>query len=224
MMIPLAALAVFSGLSLNLLLSFAIGAAGIAGDVFPKAETKRQLPLFQLVLLFIAVLFLWMFFSFMLPPHWMGFSVYFLFFPLSALVCMGLESFTERLFSRRGNTDAPRGRNDASVSTGAQYRRYRIKKVFSALTAYDGLVPASLIITFTLAGSFAGAFVLSFFFALGNLAAILILNEIRRRSNLEWVPRHLRGSPLILISMGLLALVSAFAAGICFKILKVFQQ
>ena len=197
-MFSLAALAVFSGLSLNLLLSFALGAAGIAGDVLPKGENKRQLPLFQLGLLFISVILLWAFFTFVIPPFWVGFSLYFLFFPLSALICMGLEFFAGRLFP--------------------------IKKVFSAFTAYEGLVPVSLVITFALAGSFAGALVLAFFFAFGNLAAILILNEIRRRSSLEWVPRHLRGSPLILISMGLLALVSASAAGICFKVLEVFPQ
>ena len=204
-MIPLAALAVFSGLSLNLLLSFALGAAGVAGDALPKGETKRQLPLFQLCLLFVSVIFLWVFFTFIIPSPWMGFTVYFLFFPLSALVCIALEFCVERLFSK---AEAP----------------FRVKKVFSALTAYEGLVPVSLIITFTLAGSFSGAVVLALFFAIGNLAAILILNEIRRRSTLEWVPRHLRGSPLILISMGLLALISASAAGICFKILEVFRQ
>ena len=210
-MIPLAALAVFSGLTLNLLLSFALGAAGVAGDVLPKGETKRQLPLFQLCLLFIAVLFLWVFFSFIIPPLWMGFSKYFLFFPLSALVCMGLKFSAERLFSR------------ASSKAGNEVP-FRLRKGFSAYTAYDGLVPASLMITFALAGSFAGAVILALFFAIGNLAAMLILNEIRRRSTLEWVPRHLRGSPLILISMGLLALVCASAAGICFKILEVFQR
>ena len=210
-MISLAALAVFSGLSLNLILSFALGATGIARDTLPKGQASRQLPLFQLVLLFVSVLFLWMFFNFVIPPAWLGFSEYFLFFPLSALVCMAFEFVAEKLFprmaAREGNT-VP----------------FRLKKVFSAFAAYDGLVPASLIITFALAGNFKSAAVLSLFFALGNLAAILILNEIRRRSTLEWVPRHLRGSPLVLISMGLLALVSASVAGICFKILEVFQQ
>jgi electron transport complex protein RnfA len=98
-----------------------------------------------------------------------------------------------------------------------------IKKVFSAFTAYDGLAPVSLLITFTIAGSFIGAFVLALFFVVGNLAAMLALNEIRRRSNLESVPLFLRGSPLILISMGLLSLVSASAAGICFMILEVLR-
>jgi electron transport complex protein RnfA len=79
-----------------------------------------------------------------------------------------------------------------------------------------------LLITSALADSFAAALVLVLFFTAGNLAAALVLNEIRRRSSLEWVPRYVRGSPLSLISMGLLALVSGAAAGICFRILEVF--
>jgi len=199
-MIPLAALAVFSGLSLNLLLSFALGTAGSAGDTLPKGETRKQLPLFQLGVLFVSILILWVFFNHLLPSFLNGFSEYFLYFPFSALLCMGLELLRERVFPGFGS----------------------IKKVFSAFTAYAGLVPVSLFITSVLAVNFAGAFVLALFFVLGNMAAMLILFEIRRRSMLEWVPAYLRGSPLVLISMGLLSLISVSAAGVCFKILEVF--
>jgi len=198
-MITLAALAVFSGLSLNLLLSFALGASGIA---LPKGGVRQPVPLFQLGAMATAVLFLWVFFSFALPSFWRGFAVYFLLFPLSALACMALELLRARAFPK------------ASPHT---------QKAFSAFTAYDGLVPASLLLTLMLAGNFAGAAVLALFFALGNLMAILILNEIRRRSSLERVPGCLRGGPLALISMGLLAAASAAAAGICFRILEVFR-
>jgi len=203
-MIFLAALAVFSGLSLNLLLSFALGAAGAAGKTIPKGEARQPLPLFQIGIMFISVLFLWLFFAFVIPPYWRGFAMYFLFFPFSAMTCMGFEFFSERAFPKAAES-------------------LRARKVFSAFTAYDGLVPASLIITFTLAGTFSGAFVLSLFFAAGNFTAMLILNEIRRRSTLERVPHFLRGSPLMLISMGLLALISASVAGICFRILETLR-
>jgi len=204
MMVSLAALAIFSGLSLNLLLSFALGAAGTAGDRLPKGQTTRELPVCQLCFLFISVLFLWVVFTHIFSPRWRGFSEYFLFFPLAALVCMGLEFLLDQVFLRiLPKQGSPR-------------------KVFHALTAYDGLVPASLIITLAVAGSFVNAFILSLFFALGNMAAMLILNEIRRKSALEWVPRYLRGSPLILISMGLMSLIFASAAGLFFKILEVF--
>jgi Na+-translocating ferredoxin:NAD+ oxidoreductase RnfA subunit len=93
-------------------------------------------------------------------------------------------------------------------------------RLFSSYTAYDGLASLALFLTYNLALGFAEALVLSFFFALGNLAAVLILGEIRRRSALEWTPRRLRGSPLILISAGLLSLIFSVAAGICFAILN----
>ena len=203
-MMYLAALAVFSGLSLNLILSFALGAVGAAGKNIPRGGTGQPLPFFQIGLMFISVLFLWLVFSIAVPPYWRGFALYFLFFPFSAVFCMGFEFFYERAFPKLADS-------------------FRARKVFSAFTAYDGLVPASLILTFMLAGTFAGAIVLAFFFAAGNLTAMLILKEIRRRSTLERVPQFLRGSPLMLISMGLLALVSASVAGICFRILETLR-
>lgn len=199
-MIPLAALAVFSGLSLNLLLQFALGTAGPAGDFPPR--NKRELPLGQLCILFLSIVVLWAALTYALPSNWRGFSEYFLLFPLSALACKGLELLGERVFT--------------NSKLGA------FKKMYSANTAYEGLVPVALLLTLAVAADFSGAIVLALFFSLGNLAAILILNEIRRRSTLEWVPAYLRGSPLILISMGLLSLVFGTAAGICFKILEAF--
>lgn len=201
-MISFAALAVFSGLSLNLLLQFALGTAGAAGDLPPKG--KREIPFGQLCILFLSLVILWAALSYALPPNWKGFLEYFLFFPLSALVCGGLEFFLERAISR------------------LKKKPVGLRKVFSANTAYEGLVPVALFITLAAAPDFAGAAVLALFFSAGNLAAMLILNEIRRRSTLEWVPQFLRGSPLILISMGLLALIFGTAAGLCFKILEVF--
>jgi len=140
----------------------------------------------------------------MFTPLWRGFSVYFLLFPLSALVCKGLEILIDEVFP--------------IILPGLG----KTKKVFSAFTAYDGLVPISLIITLAVANNFASAFVAALSFTVGNLVAMLILNEIRRRSTLEKVPHFLRGSPLVLISMGLLSLIFTSAAALFFKILEVF--
>ena len=200
----LVSLAIFSGLSLNLLLQFALGVAYKSGDAQRKTDGESKLPLIQLGILFVSVFFLWIFFNNILPAFWNGFSELFLYFPLSSLVCMGFELLGEQIIPRF----FPKSKG--------------IKKNYSAFTAYDGLVPASLMITSVAAWNFGAAFVLALFFAVGNLAAILILNEIRRRSALEWIPRFLRGSPLILVSMGLLSVIFASAAGICFKILEVF--
>jgi electron transport complex protein RnfA len=194
----LAFLAVFSGLSLNLILQLALGLGGAAGD--NPRDGKSPLTVFQMGILFLSVLLLWMVFHYILPPMPGEFLAYCLFFPLSALLCQGLESMGFRLFPKAAGGF----------------------RLFSAFTGYDGLVPVALFITFNVALGFTDALVLSFFFALGNLTAVLILSEIRRRSALEWVPPRLRGSPLILISMGLLSLIFSSAAGICFKILEKF--
>jgi len=204
MIVNIAGLAVFSGISLNLLLQFALGTAGAVADASYKTNAKSELPFIQFCIFLLSTLVLWVVIKYLLPDFWRGFSEYFLFFPLSALVCMGLELFVERGLPRV-----------FPKFTG-------LKKTFSAITAYDGLIPASLIITFIAAETFTDAFIIALFFALGNLAAMLTLNEIGRRSTLEWVPKYLRGTPLILISMGLLSLISTFAAGIFFKILEVF--
>jgi len=203
-MVYIVGLAVFSGLSLNLLLQFALGTAGIASDVGHKKNVKRELPLIQFCILFVSIIFLWIFFKYFLPAFWRGFSEYFLFFPLSAIVCMGSELLVERVLPRF----FPKLKG--------------LKKSFSAITAYDGLVPASLIISFIAAENLIDVLVIALFFVLGNLTAMLTLNEIARKSALEWVPKYLRGTPLILVSMGLLSLISTFAAGIFFKILEVF--
>jgi electron transport complex protein RnfA len=191
----LAFLAVFAGLSFNMVVHFALGIAGIAAN---RPGTEKILPsIMQMGILFLSVLLLWMVF-YILPSFPGGFLEYFLFFPLSALACTGLEKGSLRLFPK-----AVQG-----------------ERLFSAFTAYDGLASLALFITYNLASGFAEALVLAFFFALGNLAAILILGEIRRRSALEWTPRRLRGSPLILISSGLLSLIFGAVAGICFTVLN----
>ena len=191
-MIPLAALAIFSGLSLNLILSFALGVTGVTDE----ARVRKGFPVLQFWIMLVSILFLWVLISVLLPLHWRGFAEYFLFFPFSALTCMGLERISERLIPEFQG------------------------KVLNSLTGYDGLVPISLLITLNLAADFPQAFILALFFVFGSMAAMLVLNEIRRKSTLEKVPAFLRGSPLVLISMGLLSLITGTAAVICFRILE----
>jgi electron transport complex protein RnfA len=209
-MIPLLGLAVFSGLSLNLLLQFALGTVGVIREADNAAEANREIPLVQLGILFFSVIFLWVLFRLILPDFVRGFSEVFLYFPFSALVCAGFELLFDKLFPRAFPLSFPK-------FVGK-------KKVFSAVTAYEGLVPASLMIASIVAGSFIDTFIMALFFTLGNLTAMLIINEIRRRSTLEWIPRYLRGIPLILVTMGLLSLIFAAAAGICFNILESLAQ
>ena len=135
----LCGLAIFAGLSVNLILQFALGAG--------QVKELKTLPLFQMVGLFISVLFIWVIYTYIfnfLPWEFMGF---FLLFPLSVLLCMGYECLGKRFFP-----------NIEKV------------KLFSAKTAYEGLIPASLFLTVNMAVSFSDALVLSFFFACENIS------------------------------------------------------
>jgi len=206
--ISLAALAIFAGFSLNLLLFFALGSVSAAGDPVYKGETIHRLPVFQLCILFIVVLILWFLFAFLVPYSAREFALYFLMFPFSVLACLGLEFLGKKicpLGSFKGGLPVP-----------------DVRTAFSAYTAYDGLVPAAFVLTHILAKTFIEAFVVVASFAASSLGAMLVLNEIRRRSSLERVPYYVRGTPLILISMGLLSFVLAAVSGIFLAVLEIF--
>lgn len=188
-------LVVFSSLSLNLILQFALGIRGIAEG----QEQSAPLPLMQGGVLFVSVMILWALFSYILSPLDGGFLQYALAFPLSALVCQGLETLGDRLFPDMGGA-----------------------KPFTADSAYNGLVLTSLLLTLQCAAGFLDALFLSLGFSLGSLLVMLLLKAIRKRSALEMIPLFLRGRPLMLISMGLLSLFFTSLTAILFRILGVF--
>jgi electron transport complex protein RnfA len=195
-MTALVALAVFSGLSLNLILQFGLGIRNIG----PEQPLFSPFTLFQWLILFLSVFILWFFFFYVVSPLGLGILEPFLLFPLSSLVCMGLEMVFSHAFP---------------------HKKPEIK-LFNPLSGYNGLVLGALMLTLRLALSPAEALVLSLGFALGALFAVLILNEIRKRSFLEILPASLRGTPLIFISMGLLSLIFSSVAAIFLSVLGVF--
>jgi electron transport complex protein RnfA len=189
--VQLAALAVFSSLSLNLILQCGLGVRRITA----VQEGDDTIPLPQAGIIFISVLLLWVFFSYILSPLLLGFFEYVLLFPLSALVYYALEFFLYRVLLKKRS----------------QSHR---------TTAFcDGLTAVSLLLTLHLASGFIDAAVLSFGFAFGILLALFILDEIHRRSGMEAVPRFLRGSPLALIAMGFLSLIFTSAAYMFFRVI-----
>ncbi|MDR1956395.1 MAG: hypothetical protein LBQ30_06025 [Treponema sp.] len=190
------ALLIFSGFSLNLILHFALGLRAIAEG----QERSPQVPLFQSGVLFIAVLLLWLAASYGLGFLAFGFLEYALLFPLSVLVCMGLEALCARLFP----------------SGAWQY------KLFTAASAYDGLVLTALILTLHIARTFLDALILSAGFSLGTLLCIVLLNAIRKRSFLELVPPFMQGRPLMLISLGLLSVLFTALGLILFTTLGIY--
>jgi electron transport complex protein RnfA len=182
-------LAVFAGLSVNLILQCGLGMRGI---VISQRAGKKP-PVVKLGILFGTVLLLWIFFSYVITPLPLGFFAYILLFPLSALAYFGFEYLTYRFALKKAvETDGP-------------------------VNYCDGLCAAALFITLGVAGGFVEAAALSFGFVLGIFLAFVIIGEIRRRSMMERVPAFLRGTPLSLISMGLLSLIFSFAALIFFR-------
>ncbi|MDR0628076.1 MAG: hypothetical protein LBG24_00220 [Treponema sp.] len=189
-------LLVFSGFTLNLVLH---GALGI-GAIVEGQEQSHPIPLFQLGILFVSVFLLWVLGSYGLVFLGFGFLEYALLFPLSALVCMGLEGLCTRLFP----------------SLVPEYH------VFNPATAYDGLALCSLMMSLHIAGTIMEACILSLGFSLGTLLSMLLLKEIRTRSSLELVPPFMQGRPLMLISLGLLSLLFTALGLIFFNVLALF--
>jgi Na+-translocating ferredoxin:NAD+ oxidoreductase RnfA subunit len=215
-----ALLGIFAGFSLNLMLQFAIGLGfGLSQSLGQGLDSSQNrtdrdeasasagiknkysvVPYIQIGCLFLGILIFWTAYYFVLKFFSGGFIEYFLIFPLSSLICMGVETAVKKV--------SPQYIDETSFST------------YSALSGYSGLAPASFILTSLLAVNLLDGIIMAFFFALGCLLISAIIAEIKRRSFLERVPVYLKGNPLKLISMGLLSIVFAAVADICFKLFE----
>ena len=161
------------------------------------AGKGEKLPLLQITYLFLSVVFLWLIYNLMVNILPWEFLIYFLFFPVSVLCAIGFEYLEDRLLP-----------NQIKI------------RLFSSSTAYEGLIPASLILTVKLASGFSEALLLSLFFALGSLLVLIFIKEIQRRAGFEDVPSSFRGKPLVFISLGLLAMVFGAAALILYRVIE----
>jgi hypothetical protein len=228
-------LAVFSGLSMNLILRFGIGLQKLAmEDDSPGAEKNAKYVFFiRPGLLFISCLLLWLFFSGLQSVLFIGFLEYILIFPVCSLFFILVEYLARRLVFKTnwkgeivsrnlfisdylfvGGTDADQS---SPNSDGAPVGGAPIGASLNSM--FSGMLGAALFIILGLAGSFAQAAMLSFGFAAGAALAVMIAGEIRRRSAMEAVPDCLKGGPLILAAMGLLSLVFISAATVFYSVL-----
>ena len=188
----LAALAVFSGLSVNLILQCGLCLKNVALE-----EEYEKKELFSgLGIIFVTVILLWLFFSFIRLILPLGFFEYMLIFPASCLVYSCLKYFLIRYFVR--NT--------------------AIEK--EQILFLGGLTSAALFISLNVAGNLVEATVTALGFTLGIAVVFIIIGEIRRRSVMESVPRLFRDGPLALIAMGLLSLFFSSAAMMLYKVLE----
>jgi electron transport complex protein RnfA len=213
-------LAVFSGLSMNLILQFGIGLKQIALDEDSGKNTKWMF-FIRMGIYFISIMILWLFFSFLQSVLFLGFFEYILIFPVSSLFFTLIEYLARRLASRTDWRGEPVPYNCficECLFTGGLMTE--ADKSSSNGAPVDGTpVGAALFIILGLSGSFAQTAALSFGFSAGAALAVLIVVEIRRRSAMEAVPRSLRGGPLVLVTLGLLSLVFASAATVFYAVL-----
>jgi len=193
----MAALVFFAALSLNLLVNFALGIKELA----QRERAPAALLYYPWIILFVSTLLLWVFFARVLFFVDLDFL---LVFPLSVLGSQELEKF----FFRNVTKMEPFSRFDLGENPG----------MFSVGSSYNGLVAAALFLTLRFALSFTDALLLSFAFSAGGFLAFLIIKEIQKRSFLETIPYGLRGTPILLISMGLLSLIFSAASMLFLKI------
>ena len=216
-------LAVFSGLSMNLILRFGIGLQRIAFDegapLSDSEKNGKQVFFIRPGLLFVSCLILWLFFSGLQSVLFLGFLEYILIFPVCSLFFVAIEHLARRLVFKTNRKGEIISRNlfisaylfiDGSETDADQS---------SLNSMFSGMAGAALFNILGLAGGFARAAMLSFGFAAGAALAVMIVGEIRRRSAMEAVPDCLRGGPLVLAAMGLLSLVFISAATVFYAVL-----
>jgi electron transport complex protein RnfA len=189
-------LAVFSGLSMNLILQFGLALKGTAFD--PAIDRERLLA--GIGVLFTAIVLLWLVFLGIHSVLFLGLLEYMLIFPASTVTFSGLAYLTNRFILKENG---------------------RRKGSFFPSNALSGgaLTGAALFITQNVASGLLEAIVLSLGFSCSAVLVYVVVGEIRRRSGMEAVPRWLRGGPLALIAMGLLSLIFSSGALMLFGVL-----
>ena len=205
----LAMLAVFSGLSMNMILQFGFGLKGIA---FDKTIDKEEI-LAESGIFFVAVMLLWLVFSFIRSVLFLGFMEYVFLFPLSFLGFSVLDYLMRRTIIKRFIPQKTAGQNEITFLSGV----LEAGKPLGGATA-----GAALFFTLNVASGLIEAAILAMGFTFGIALAIVTVGEIRRRAEMETVPQWLRGSPLALVAMGLLALIFSSGALMFFEVLGAY--
>jgi Na+-translocating ferredoxin:NAD+ oxidoreductase RnfA subunit len=188
-------LSVFSGLSMNLTLQFGLGVREITSGF----NVGRERFLTGLLNLFLTVMLLWLLFTFVRPFFSLGHLEYVALFPVSSLVFASLEYLADRF-----------------IIKNAAKREFLMDDTLSG----GVLAGASLFLTMDAAGGFFEAVALALGFSLSVALVIAVAAEIRRRAEMEAVPRWLSGGPLALVAMGLLSLIFSSGALMLFGVLK----
>ncbi|MDR3172976.1 MAG: hypothetical protein LBU19_01885 [Treponema sp.] len=197
-MIQLAALGICASLAMNLLVQFGLGLGILSDD---DGEDPFFCYIWTLIF-FVSLFFLWILFTYVLAPLGLGFYWYFLLYPVSAALIRGFEILGSK--EKLAKFLLRSGRPWAS-----SFHRPRGWLEFLSL---------GLLISLHLALNPLEALFLALWFSLGMVFSLVVLREIDRRSRFEAVHPFLRGSPLALISLGLLALIFSSASIMFFNL------
>ncbi len=184
-------LAVTSAFAANAVLQLGLGLR----DLVASRKTNTRGPLVPAVAMFASGVLAWPLFAYAIAPLSLGYLERFLLFPFTVLVGVCVEGLFGRL--------RPLGLSPSN----------------SALSAFDGLAFGSAYLCLRYAATAMEAAFVALGASLGYLFCAALLDSIRRRAEVEAVPARLRGAPLILISAGLLALLSLFVASALFAAL-----
>jgi electron transport complex protein RnfA len=214
-MIYLAILGICACLAMNLLTKFGLGLTLLSdraenadeagtGGRDPAGEGIPSLAAF--LGLFACLFLLWALFSCALAPLGPEFYWYLLLYPLSATLIKGLE----RLLLWASAPERSRAGFFSGIATSLSR--------FFLPSGWVEFLPPGIMLSLHLAASPLEALVLALGFSLGVQLSLGILQEIRRRSRFEAVPPLLRGSPLALISLGLLSLIFTSVSIIFFNL------
>jgi Na+-translocating ferredoxin:NAD+ oxidoreductase subunit A len=172
-------LIIFSAFTMNLTLQCALGLKGAA---IPDNGSKKT-SLIRLLIIFTSVVLLWLLFSKILSSIFSGMLIFVLMLPVSYIVYSGLE-YLVFIYLVKSNTE-----NDSFISFP------------------EGITAVAAFICINTTNGFFEVLLLSFGFTAGILLVILIIREIKKRAELEAVPRFMRGTPLVLVTMGMLSLI-----------------
>jgi Na+-translocating ferredoxin:NAD+ oxidoreductase RnfA subunit len=186
--------------SLNLVTHIGIGVR----EIFNERDQGMRQYLFRAGAVFLSSLVLWHFFAYALLPLTLGFLHHFLLFPLCFLLAFAFEQAAQAAARRGGKAGARK------PDSGEAARERFLQTISGAL-----FVLAAVNLTLKLAINSAEAALLTAGFSGGLFFAALLLKAVRKRIAKEKVPLTMRGLPLMLVVMGLLAFVfSALAAAL----------
>jgi electron transport complex protein RnfA len=184
-------LLIFSVLSFNLVLQLGLHVR----DTYIEQNVPSKHTLKILLLLFVTELVLWLFCNYVLASLSIHALQYFLIYPLIVLLFKLYEKFYTML-----------------LITIKEKRQF-----FKKLSSYTGTTLIAVLLMLYFASGFLQALILCTGFLFGMGAASVLIWAIRKRTAVEIIPRPLRGVPVFLISLGLLALVFSSITNVLLK-------